>query len=82
MVSLYYSDLLEGQIPQNRVQVVNPLENNIEDYTKSAINSAPMVVQGITSGFILMAVPMLLLGVVVGISLLALKVPLRALGGE
>ena len=58
------------------------MENNIEDYTKSAINSAPMVVQGITSGFILMAVPMLLLGVVVGISLLALKVPLRALGGE
>jgi hypothetical protein len=58
------------------------LENNIEDYTKSAINSAPMVVQGITSGFILMALPMLLLGTVVGISLLALRVPVRALGGQ
>ena len=62
--------------------MVNPLENNIEDYTKSAINSAPMVVQGITSGFILMALPMLLLGTVVGISLLALRVPVRALGGQ
>jgi hypothetical protein len=61
---------------------VNPLENNIEDYTKSAINSAPMIVQGITSGFILMALPMLLLGTVVGISLLALRVPVRALGGQ
>ena len=62
--------------------MVNPLENNIEDYTKSAINSAPMIVQGITSGFILMALPMLLLGTVVGISLLALRVPVRALGGQ
>ena len=58
------------------------MENNIEDYTKSAINSAPMIVQGITSGFILMALPMLLLGTVVGISLLALRVPVRALGGQ
>ena len=70
------------QTSQNRVQVVNPVENNIEEYTKSAINSAPMIVQGITSGFILMALPMLLLGTVVGVSLLALKVPMRALGGE
>ena len=69
------------QTSQNRVQVVNPVENNIEEYTKSAINSAPMIVQGITSGFILMALPMLLLGTVVGVSLLALKVPMRALGG-
>lgn len=58
------------------------MENNIEEYTKSAINSAPMIVQGITSGFILMALPMLLLGTVVGVSLLALKVPMRALGGQ
>lgn len=70
------------QTSQNRVQVVNPVENNIEEYTKSAINSAPMIVQGITSGFILMALPMLLLGTVVGVSLLALKVPMRALGGQ
>ena len=62
--------------------MVNPVENNIEEYTKSAINSAPMIVQGITSGFILMALPMLLLGTVVGVSLLALKVPMRALGGQ
>ena len=58
------------------------MENNIEEYTKSAINSAPMIVQGITSGFILMALPMLLLGTVVGVSLLALKVPMRALGAQ
>ena len=70
------------QTSQNRVQVVNPVVNNIEEYTKSAINSAPMIVQGITSGFILMALPMLLLGTVVGVSLLALKVPMRALGGQ
>ena len=70
------------QTSQNRVQVVNPVENNIEEYTKSAINSAPMIVQGIASGFILMALPMLLLGTVVGVSLLALKVPMRALGGQ
>ena len=70
------------QTSQNRVQVVNPVENNIEEYTKSAINSAPMIVQGITSGFILMALPMLLLGTVLGVSLLALKVPMRALGGQ
>ena len=70
------------QTSQNRVQVVNPVENNIEEYTKSAINSAPMIVQGITSGFILMALPMLLLGTVVGVSLLALKVPMRAVGGQ
>ena len=62
--------------------MVNPLENNIEDYTKSAVNTAPMVVEGIMSGFILMALPMLLLGTVVGISLLALKAPVRALGGQ
>ena len=73
---------MEIQTSQNRVQVVNPVENNIEEYTKSAINSAPMIVQGITSGFILMALPMLLLGTVVGVSLLALKVPMRALGGQ
>ena len=58
------------------------MENNIEEYTKSAINAAPLIVQGITSGFILMALPMLLLGTVVGVSLLALKVPMRALGGQ
>ena len=70
------------QTPQNRVQVVNPLASSVEDYTKSAVNSAPMVVEGIMSGFVLMALPMLLLGTVVGISLLAIKVPMRALGGQ
>ena len=70
------------QTPQNRVQVVNPLASSIEDYTKSAVNTAPMVVEGIMSGFVLMALPMLLLGTVVGISLLAIKVPMRALGGQ
>tara|TARA_R100000353_G_C6503364_1_gene194722 strand:+ start:421 stop:594 length:174 start_codon:yes stop_codon:yes gene_type:complete len=56
--------------------------SNIEDYTKSAINQAPKVVEGIASGFILMLLPMLLLGTVVGISMLALKVPIRAFGGQ
>ncbi len=58
------------------------MENNIEDYTKSAINSAPMVAQGIASGFILMLLPMLMMGTVIGISMLALKVPMKVLGGE
>ena len=62
--------------------MVNPLASSVENYTKSAVNTAPMVVEGIMSGFVLMALPMLLLGTVVGISLLAIKVPMRALGGQ
>ena len=58
------------------------MANNIEDYTKSAVNQAPKVVEGIMSGFILMALPMLLLGTVVGINLLAMKAPIRAFGGR
>ena len=69
------------QIPQNRLVMVVQVSNNLEDYTKSAVNTAPMVVEGIVSGFILMLLPMLLLGTVVGISLLAVRTPVRALGG-
>jgi len=71
------------KIPQNQTLAkVVYLVSNIEDYTKSAINQAPKVVEGIASGFILMLLPMLLLGTVVGISMLALKVPIRAFGGQ
>lgn len=57
------------------------VSDGLWDYTKSAGSQAGMWAEGVLSGFLLMLVPLLLIGAAVGISLFVVKAPVRALGG-
>tara|TARA_R110000824_G_scaffold129597_1_gene291111 strand:+ start:11150 stop:11323 length:174 start_codon:yes stop_codon:yes gene_type:complete len=55
--------------------------SDLEDNAKRAANSSMMVAEGVLSGFILMAVPLLFVGVAVGLGILLLRKPIEAIGG-
>ena len=47
----------------------------------TAAGLAPKVAEGVASGFVLMALPLLLMGTAVGLGLQLVRTPNRALGG-
>ena len=51
------------------------------DYTKSAVNNAGLVSEGVVSGVVIMALPMLLMGLGIGLGLLLIRTPVKIIGG-
>jgi len=54
--------------------------SDLTDNAKRAADTSIMVAEGVASGFLLMAVPLLLIGVAVGVGMLLLRRPIEALG--
>ena len=52
--------------------------SKIVDNTKSAVTTAPLVAEGVVSGFVLMALPLLLMGLVATLSIRLVSFPMRA----
>ena len=53
--------------------------NEIITDLSAAANSAGFVIQGVAQGFLIMAVPLLSIGLVVGLGLVLLRLPMRLL---
>lgn len=60
---------------------VEPLPSDFTQSAEEAAESAVFVVEGILGGFVKMALPVLLLGLAVGISVRLFRVPVERLGG-
>lgn len=57
------------------------LPNNFTESAEEAAENAVFVVEGVLGGFLKMAVPVLLLGLAVGLSIRLFRVPVERLGG-
>ena len=55
--------------------------SELTDNVQFSANAAPAVIQGVLSGFIIMAVPLTLIGVAVGLGQLLIRTPIKVLGG-
>ena len=55
--------------------------NDLKENAKAAADTSIMVAEGVFSGLLLMAVPLLLIGTAVGVGMLLLKKPIQAIGG-
>lgn len=51
----------------------------LKDNLKGVADGTPLVLEGVFTGFLMMAIPVFSIGVVVGLSLLLFKTPLRTL---
>jgi hypothetical protein len=51
--------------------------SKIVENTKSAVETAPLIAEGVVSGFVLMALPLLLMGMAAGLGLRICSWPIR-----